>query len=258
MNIPANITVVTGAAGGLGSTIVESLLRRGDFVVAGDLEGASFGRLLASLEQSGISDTSSRLLTASHDVTSTESWASLRARAREAFGEPNVLVNNAGISPKHDGLKLDGLDIPLEEWRAVVEVNLTGVFLGIQTFAPAMKQANYGRIVNMSSLAGRNGGRIGGIHYAATKTGVLGITRAFAQELASFGVTVNAVAPGRINSGMATMTTDAYNENYRKLIPVGRLGSSADVAYAVAFLTAPEAGFITGTTTDVNGGTHMQ
>ena len=253
-----NITVVTGAAGGLGSAIVESLLRRGDRVIAGDLESASFDRLLIALEQNGTHAGASNLITVPHDVTSAESWAALRERAREKFGEPSVLVNNAGISPKHNGLKLDGLDIPLPEWQAVLDVNLTGVFLGIQALAPAMKNAGYGRIVNMSSLAGRNGGRIGGVHYATTKAGVLGITRAFARELADSGVTVNAVAPGRIDSGMVAMTSDAYNEEYRRLIPVGRLGSAADVAYTVAFLTAPDAGFITGTTTDVNGGTHMQ
>ncbi|QAB18621.1 SDR family oxidoreductase [Leucobacter muris] len=147
---------------------------------------------------------------------------------------------------------------PLDEWNAVLAVNLTGAFLGIRALAPAMQRGGYGRIVNVASLAARNGGRIGGVHYAATKTGLLGLTRSFARELAACGITVNAVAPGRIDAGMVAMTSTRFNDDYRASIPVGRLGTAADVARAVAFLTDAESGFITGTTTDVNGGGHMQ
>lgn len=254
-----HVSVVTGAAGGLGTAIVETLLRRGDRVIASDVSEAAVAalgeRVTASL---GDEPARERLLTIAHDVADEAGWEELRHRADTTFGAPDVLVNNAGISPKHDGAKLDGVDIPLDEWNAVLAVNLTGAFLGIRALAPAMQRGGYGRIVNMASLAARNGGRIGGVHYAATKTGLLGLTRSFARELAAFGITVNAVAPGRIDAGMVAMTSTRFNDDYRASIPVGRLGTAADVARAVAFLTDAESGFITGTTTDVNGGGHMQ
>lgn len=258
MSHTPNISVVTGAAGGIGTAIANALLMRGDRVVASDLPGASFDQLTEAAAAHGITDIDSRLLTLNHDVTSVESWADLRNRTHEAFGAPNILVNNAGISPKHNGLKRDGLEISLEEWQSVIDVNLTGAFLGIQSLVPAMKAAGYGRVINMASLAGRSGGTIGGVHYAATKTGILGVTRAFARELAAFGVTVNAVAPGRIDAGMVSMSSAEFNAEYLKNIPVRRMGTGSDVAHTVLYLSAPEAGFVTGTTTDINGGSHMQ
>lgn len=247
------IAVVTGAAGGLGTSIVSALLDRGDQVVASDVNEAS---LAAMVEQfSGVAD---RVATVVADVAAEEGWAAIRDTAVANFGAPTVLVNNAGISPKHDGKKLDGVEIPLAEWNAVVGVNLTGPFLGVQALAPAMIVQGYGRIVNIASVAARYGGRLGGLHYAATKTGVLGITRAFAQELAQYGITVNAVAPGRIASGMAAMVSESVNSDYASTIPVGRLGTADDVAHTVRFLTDAASSFITGTTVDVNGGSHMQ
>ncbi len=247
------IAVVTGAAGGLGASIVEALLGRGDQVVASDVNEAS----LATLRER-FPDAADRLATVVADVASEQGWAIIRETAVERFGVPTILVNNAGISPKHDGKKLDGVDIPLDEWNAVVGVNLTGPFLGIQALAPGMIALGYGRIVNIASVAARYGGRLGGLHYAATKTGVLGVTRAFAHELAEHGITVNAVAPGRIASGMAAMVSETVNADYASTIPVGRLGTAGDVAHTVRFLSDPESSFITGATVDVNGGSHMQ
>ena len=180
------------------------------------------------------------------------------AEAVEATPEtPAVLVNNAGISPKRDGQKIPGDEVPLDEWTSVLSVNLTGPFLGIQALVPHMKNTGFGRIVNMSSLAGRDGGRLGGVHYAATKTGLLGLTRSFARELAPYGITVNAIAPGRIDAGMAAGVSDEVNRNYLSRIPVGRLGHASDVAQAVQYLAAAENGFVTGVTVDVNGGSYM-
>lgn len=247
------IGVVTGAAGGLGSAIVEALLGRGDAVVASDVNEASLAALRERLP-----DAADRLATVVADVATVDGWNAIREAALERFGAPTILVNNAGISPKHDGKKLDGVDIPLDEWNAVVGVNLTGPFLGVQALAPGMIEQGYGRIVNIASVAARYGGRLGGLHYAATKTGVLGITRAFAQELAQHGITVNAVAPGRIAAGMASMVGASVNADYASTIPVGRLGTAGDVAHTVRFLTDPDSSFMTGATVDVNGGSHMQ
>lgn len=254
MNVPmlGHISVVTGAGGGLGTSIVEALLERGDRVVASDASVKALETLAARFSET------ENLLTVHADVSSQEGWTEIRDRSKERFGVASILVNNAGISPKHDGKKLEGIDIPLEEWNAVVAVNLTGAFMGIQTLAPDMIEQGHGRIVNIASVAARHGGKLGGLHYAATKTGLLGITRAFAQELAEFGITVNAVAPGRIASGMAAMVSESVNAAYAATIPVGRLGNAHDIAHTVRFLTEDDSSFITGATVDVNGGSHMQ
>lgn len=251
------VSVVTGAAGGLGTAIVRELLARGDRVVATDANPAALVSLVDALRGDS-DDVDSNLLTLDGDVTSQSDWARIREAATRSFGAPSVLVNNAGISPKHGGRKLDGRDIPVDEWNLVLAVNLTGPFLGIQALAPGMAEAGFGRIVNMSSLAARHGGLVAGVHYAATKTGLLGVTRSFARELAPSGITVNAVAPGRIDSGMVSMVSGEVNSKYAALIPVGRLGTADDVARTVAFLADRDAGFITGAVIDVNGGSHMQ
>lgn len=244
--------VVTGAAGGIGRGIVESFLASGDRVIAVDASNSALEGLQADLDPQGGS-----LQTMHCDVTEPGDWRRI-AEAVEATPEaPAVLVNNAGISPKRDGQKIPGDEVPLDEWTSVLSVNLTGPFLGIQALVPHMKNTGFGRIVNMSSLAGRDGGRLGGVHYAATKTGLLGLTRSFARELAPFGITVNAIAPGRIDAGMAAGVSDEVNRNYLGRIPVGRLGSADDVAQAVQYLAAVENGFVTGITVDVNGGSYM-
>ena len=244
--------VVTGAAGGIGRSIVESFLANGDRVIAVDASESALAGLRADLDPQGGS------LQIMHcDVTEPDDWKRIAGAVEATPETPAVLVNNAGISPKRDGQKIPGDEVPLDEWTSVLSVNLTGPFLGIQALVPHMKNTSFGRIVNMSSLAGRDGGRLGGVHYAATKTGLLGLTRSFARELAPYGITVNAIAPGRIDAGMAAGVSDAVNQNYLSRIPVGRLGHASDVAQAVQYLAAAENGFVTGVTIDVTGGSYM-
>lgn len=244
--------VVTGAAGGIGRSIVESFLASGDRVIAVDASNSALAGLRADLDPQGGS------LQIMHcDVTEPGDWQRIAEAVAATPETPAVLVNNAGISPKRDGQKIPGDEVPLDEWTSVLSVNLTGPFLGIQALVPHMKNTGFGRIVNMSSLAGRDGGRLGGVHYAATKTGLLGLTRSFARELAPHGITVNAIAPGRIDAGMAASVSDEVNQNYLSRIPVGRLGHANDVAQAVQYLAAAENGFVTGVTIDVNGGSYM-
>lgn len=244
--------VVTGAAGGIGQGIVESFLATEDVVIAVDAVAEALRVLRASCEAN-----TNKLLTIEGDVSSPTSWAEIAAATLDSGAKEIILVNNAGISPKRNGERIPGVEIPYEEWSRVLEVNLTGPFLGIQALAPLMKQAKFGRIINMSSLAGRDGGRLGGAHYAATKTGLLGVTRYFARELAPDGITVNAIAPGRIGVGMVGSVSDEVNNAYLTRIPVGRLGNSNDVAQAVQYLAASDNGFVTGVTIDVNGGSYM-
>jgi 3-oxoacyl-[acyl-carrier protein] reductase len=244
--------IVTGAAGGIGRGIVESFLATGDRVIAVDTSSPALAGLETDLDQYA-----GALQTMQCDVTDPGDWKRIAEAVEASPGTKAVLVNNAGISPKRDGQKIPGDEISLDEWTSVLAVNLTGPFHGIQALAPHMKSTGFGRIINMSSLAARDGGRLGGVHYAATKTGLLGLTRSFARELAQFGITVNAITPGRIDAGMASGVSDEVNRNYLNRIPVGRLGYASDVAQSVQYLAAVDNGFVTGVTIDVNGGSYM-
>jgi len=139
----------------------------------------------------------------------------------------------------------------------VLNVNLTGVFLGCRSVYPSMRRRGFGRIINISSQAAREGARIAGLHYGATKAADLGVTRTLAYEWGADGITVNAITPGRIVTGMSAMVPDSVNEQFRAAIPIGRLGYPVDVAAATLFLASPEAAFITGAVLDVNGGSFI-
>jgi 3-oxoacyl-[acyl-carrier protein] reductase len=243
---------VSGGAKGIGAGVVERLLADGLGVVAIDTDQSELDQLA---EQLG--DLSARLRCVVGDVTDPSTWREAVAVCEDSYGPATVLVNNAGISPKTDGVKLDGVDVPLSEWQRVLDVNLTGPFLGTQAVIPGMIQAGWGRVVNMSSQAGRTSTVVAGVHYGATKTGVLGLTRAFAKELAASRITVNAVAPGKIETPMMQGAVPEANERFLTSIPVGYFGQPADIAAVVSFLVSAEAHFITGATIDANGGSYM-
>lgn len=242
-----SIAVVTGAAGGIGRAVVERLCSEGWRVWATDV----------SAEALACFDGQDSVSTFVHDASSEADWAGLKDAIEAAGERVDCLVNNAGISPKHDGVPHPAQEMPLDEWNLVLAVNLTGPLLGFQTFYDHLVEADHGRVINMASLAGRDGGRIGGVHYTATKSGLIGMTKYLARTCGEDGITFNAIAPGRIDAGMVSMVSDEYNEEYRKRIPVGRLGTAEDIAHAVSFLASPHAGFVTGVTLDVNGGSFM-
>ena len=168
-----------------------------------------------------------------------------------------IVVNNAGISPKHEGRKRKVAEMPLDEWRRVLEVNLTGTFLVTQTCLPALIAAGWGRVIMITSQAARTRTPVPGAHYSATKSGMTGLARVLAGEVAEHGITVNCVAPGRIQSAMTAEAGGAVNASHSSTVPLGRLGLPEEVAATVAFLASDGAGYTTGATIDVNGGSFM-
>jgi 3-oxoacyl-[acyl-carrier protein] reductase len=185
------------------------------------------------------------------DVTDAASIDRAVSRALEAFGRIDILVNNAGIT--RDQLMLR---MKRDDWDAVLATNLTAAFLTVQAVLKPMIRQRHGRIVNLTSVVGQSG-NAGQANYAASKAGVIGFTKAVAQEVASRNVTVNAVAPGMIDTDMTRALGDNVHEVWADRIPVKRLGTPAEVAAAVAFLASDEASYITGHVLAVNGGMYM-
>lgn len=244
--------IVTGAGRGIGRAIAERFLREGARVAVCDVNAEVLRDAQASLNAHA-----DNLLFVRADVSRDEEVQHLLEATRERFGPVAILVNNAGISPKHNGVKAPVAQMDVEEWKQVLDVNLTGAFRCTRACLPDMQAAGWGRIVNIASQAGRTRSDIAGAHYAASKAGVMALARTVAGETGATGVTVNSVAPGRIDTPMAQAAGDTVNIEYLKRIPVGRLGTVDDVAAAVAFLASDDAGFITGVTLDVNGGSFM-
>jgi 3-oxoacyl-[acyl-carrier protein] reductase len=238
--------VVTGAAGGLGSAITRALLAEGHAVLALDMDQVRLDELAQALPSGA------RLSVLSGDVSDEELWGEAVRRLA-----PQFLVNNAGISPKRDGVKVPGDEVTLDEWRRVLDVNLTSAFLGTRAVAPGMKDRGWGRVINVSSQAGRTRAVIAGVAYGASKAGMLGLTRAFAGELGPFGITVNAIAPGSIETPMMKKGSETANRAALERIPVRRFGQPEDMAAVVSFLIQDQAGFVNGATIDANGGSFM-
>ena len=245
------IAVVTGSKQGIGLETAKALLRSGHHVVMVDHKPADMASLAGVEFAANV--TSYRLNVADYDAV-----RKMRDEITRTLGKVTVLVNNAGISPKQpDGRSSGILEVQPEEWSRVLEVNLTAVMRLCQTFLPDMQEEKFGRIVNLSSLAGRTKSIVAGPSYMASKAGVLGLTRAIATEMAPFGITANCVAPGRILTEMAKQAGEEVNRRYAEQIPVKRLGTPAEVGSVIAFLCAESSGFINGTTIDINGGFFM-
>lgn len=245
------IALVTGAAGGIGLGIAEQLARTGVHVVISDVADhveASAGELRAR----GYS------AEATVGDVSDEDWCrEAVSRIHRDHGSLDILVNNAGISPKADGKKIFIRDTDLAQWNRVLAVNLTSAFLLCREATPAMQQRGWGRVVNIASQAARTRADIAGAAYAASKSGMIGLSRVLASEVGRDGVTVNCIAPGRIESPMAAVAGAEANREYVQRIPVARIGTADDIGATVAFLVSEQAGFITGATIDVNGGFFM-
>ncbi|MBT1517163.1 SDR family oxidoreductase [Bradyrhizobium sp. SRL28] len=244
------VALVTGGARGIGLEIVRRFLADGYQVAFVATTAEHVERALDIL---GCPD--DRVHAERIDVTRHNEVDGFVDRIRARWGEIAILVNNAGISPKRVDQNAPWLSqTSLEEWARVIDVNLTGPFILMRLLAPAMIAKGYGRIINVGSLAGRAMPIIAGPHYAASKAGLVGLTRAAARDLAPHGITVNCIAPGRVLSDLTGPPEAAVNRSALSRIPVGRFGTAEEVAHVAAFLASPMAGFITGATIDITGG----
>lgn len=236
--------LVTGASGGIGSAIAKALADRGATLA------------LSGTREEALAKTQSELARDGHillpcDLSDGAAVDKLVPDAVEKLGKLDILVNNAGIT--RDGLAMRMSD---EDWTSVIQVNLGSAFRLARAAARPMMKARHGRIISITSVVGATGNP-GQINYVASKAGLVGMSKALAQELASRGITVNCVAPGFIDTPMTDGLTDDQKKEINRKIPAGKMGSGADIGAAVAYLASDEASYVTGQTLHVNGGMAM-
>lgn len=258
MRLKDRVAIVTGGGGGIGRAIADLIAREGGKVVVIDID------LRAAEETLGmIRDRGGQAHAVKTDVTQKTEVRRMVEETRATYGRIDILVNNAGGDTKGSIV-----DFPEETWDMLIDVNLKGVFLCTQAVVPTMIEHHYGRIVNMSSMAGKTGEALTSL-YCAAKFGVIGFTQAVAQEVGKYNITVNAVCPGPVNTELIRKSIaqsaairgmdpqQFMQEFYVGLTPLGRIAEPADVAQAVVFLASDEAQFITGSSLNVSGGREM-
>lgn len=246
MTLAEEVALITGATRGIGAAIADVLGAQGAWVIGTGTSSQGAEAITARFQRHGISGQGIVL-----DVTSADSIGALFSRLQVEKRLPTILVNNAGIT--RDNLLLRTKD---EEWEAVIGTNLTGVFRMSRICAKHMMRTRRGRIINIASVVAASG-NAGQTNYCAAKAGVIGFTKSLARELGSRGITVNAVAPGFIDTDMTQNLSQTQRETLTSQIPLNRLGRSEEVAAAVLFLASPGANYITGETLHVNGGMYM-
>lgn len=236
------VAIVTGAAQGMGNSIALALANKGANVVIADLNGEKAEQVATEINGLGLKV----------DVTKEDEVENMVSVALEKYGTIDILVNNAGIlRPTRIN------DITKKEWDLVLDVNLNSTFLCTKAVLGVMKKNKFGRIINMSSSAGRSVSTLGGAHYTAAKAAILGFTRAVAKEMAPFGITANSVCPGLIDTEMVRSDCSVEQiKNYENSFPINRLGTPEEVAALVLFLIS-DAAYITGAAIDINGGDLM-
>lgn len=244
--LQGQIALVTGASRGLGRAIALELGAQGATVVGTATSDAGAADIQQAFDAAGMTGWGTAA-----NVTDAAACEALIAAIEKKYGAVSVLVNNAGIT--RDNLAMRMKD---DEWDAVIDTNLKAVFRLSKLVMRGMMKARFGRIINITSVVGE-AGNPGQANYAAAKAGVAGMSRALAQELGSRNITVNCVAPGFIDTDMTRALPDAQRDALLGKIPLGRLGQPEEIAATVAFLASPRAGYVTGTTINVNGGMYM-
>jgi 3-oxoacyl-[acyl-carrier protein] reductase len=245
-NFEGRIALVTGASQGIGRAVALELARAGALVAVAARNEARLAEVVAEIDAAGGQAAAFAL-----DVASEESIKAGAKAVIERFAKVEILVNNAGIT--RDGL---AMAMKRADWDDVLGTNLTGAFLLTQALLRPMLKNRWGRIINISSVVGRTG-QGGQVNYAASKAGLIGMTRSLAREVASRGITVNAVAPGYIETAMTSKLDEKQRTAIMATIPLGRAGTEVEIAESVSFLASQSAGYITGHVLDVNGGMFM-
>jgi 3-oxoacyl-[acyl-carrier protein] reductase len=245
-NLKDRVALVTGASQGIGRATALALARAGARVAVAARSAEKLAGVVAEIAAAG-----GEALAVSMDVADAEQVKAGFRQTIEKFGKLDILVNNAAIT--RDGL---AVRMKPEDWEAVLRTNLTGAHLCAQQAMSVMMRARYGRIINVTSVVAETG-NAGQVNYVAAKAGLIGLTRALAVELASRNITVNAVAPGFVVSPMTDPLPQSVKDALLARIPLGRMGTDAEIAAAIVFLASEEAGYITGAVLDVNGGLRM-
>jgi 3-oxoacyl-[acyl-carrier protein] reductase len=241
------IAMVTGANRGIGRACALELAKAGNKVVLASRQIDKLGEVATEVQAAG-----GEAFTVALDVTSRDSIKEAFSRVAKEFGPVGILVNNAGVVK--DSL---ALFMKPDNWDLVIDTNLTGAFYCAQQALAGMIREKWGRIVNIATVSAESGTQ-GQANYVASKAGLIGLTKALALETAARNITVNAVAPGFIETDMTSVLRDEQKARFMQSIPMGRAGQPADVAAAVRFLASDEAGYITGSVIDVNGGMYMR
>lgn len=244
--LAGEVALVTGASRGIGAAIADALAMAGAVVVGTATSDAGAAAVTQRLQEIARAGRGTAL-----DVADAARCEAVIDEVTREHGKLSILVNNAGIT--RDGLALRMKD---DDWQSVIDTNLSSVFRLCRGVLRGMMKARHGRIVNVTSVVGAMG-NAGQANYAAAKAGVAGMTRALAREVGSRGITVNCIAPGFIDTDMTRALGEAQTQALRAQIPLGRLGSGADVAAAVVYLASPAGAYLTGTTLHVNGGMFM-
>ena len=242
MNFEGQAALITGAGRGIGKTIALKLAEYGADIILADMS-PEMDDVRKEIECKDC-----KCLTFKTDVTDLEAICAMVNNIIEEFGELHILVNNAGITQDNLFMRMK-----LEQWSKVIDVNLNGVFNVTKAVIRSMVKQRYGKIINISSVVGFSGNP-GQVNYSSTKSALVGFTKSLAREVGTRGITVNAVAPGFIDTAMTRALNQSQQDAILQQIPLGRMGDADDIANAVVFLASKEASYITGTVLHVNGG----
>lgn len=249
-NLEGKVALVTGSGRGLGEGIALEMARRGMNIVVNDVIEQNANSVAEMIRDMGRD-----VLVHCGDISNSEDVKTMVAKTLNEFGKIDVLVNNAGISPKKDGGKVPVYEIEDGEWNTVLGVNLAGAFYCLREVSKAMMKKRSGSIVNISSISAKTGNSgPAGAHYSASKAGMICLAKAAARELAPYNIRVNSLAPGVINTPMRKLSSAETNEDLMRQIPLGRFGEVMEIVNVVIFLASDESSYITGETIDVNGG----